>query len=81
MTKEEFDKIESLKYEISNLERILYGGWLDSENPLIYRLKVSFTNDDYFDAPISKELSNAILKVIESRLEKFKEEFEKFKTE
>ena len=84
MTNEEFDKITSIKKEIDCLEKILYGSWGDSEEPMIQRLNISYSKgrkESDVTIPIPFDLSYEIVKLVESRLEKFKEQFENFKTE
>lgn len=82
MTREEFDKISFIKSKIDILEKLLYGRDGDSECPRIYRLKVSYIHgEDDIDAPISRELYDDIIKLLEGRLEKLKTEFNNFKTE
>ena len=84
MTNEEFEKIAFIKNRIENLETILYGSWGDSEKPMIQKLNISYSkgkreNDVTISIPF--DLSDEIVKLIESRLEKFKEQFKNFKTE
>lgn len=84
MTNEEFEKIVFIKNRIENLETILYGSWGDSEEPMIQRLNISYSKgrkETDVTIPIPFDLSYEIVKLVESRLEKFKEQFEKFKTE
>ena len=84
MTNEEFEKITFIKNRIENLETILYGSWGDSEEPMIQRLNISYSKgrkETDVTIPIPFDLSYEIVKLIESRLEKLKEQFKNFKTE
>lgn len=82
MTGEEFKKISFIKSKIDILEKLLHGRYGNSECPRIYSLKVSYIHgDDDMDAPISRELSDAIIKLLEERVEKLKVEFNNIKIE
>ena len=84
MTKKKKKKITFIKNRIENLETILYGSWGDSEEPMIQRLNISYSKgrkESDVTIPIPFDLSYEIVKLVESRLEKFKEQFENFKTE
>ena len=84
MKNEKFEKITYIKNRIENLETILYGSWGDSEEPMIQRLNISYSKgrkESDVTIPIPFDLSYEIVKRVESRLEKFKEQFESFKTE
>lgn len=83
MTKKEFDKIASIKAEIDGLERILYGYFGTSRNPIICNLQITYLDTFERDKTISitKELSNDIIKLVKEKLEKLKIEFNNFKTE
>ena len=83
MTKEEFDKLSSIKDEIDCLEKILYGYFGTSKNPTICNLQISYLDTSERNKTISipKEFSDAIIKVAKERLEKLKIEFNNFKTE
>ena len=80
MTSEEFEKITSLKREIDNLEKLLYRDRGHLEYPIIY-INVSYINGKDAETSISPELSDAIIKLLEERVEKLKTEFNNFKTE
>lgn len=84
MTNEEFEKIISLNNKIKNLDTILHGTYGDSENPKIQKLSITFHSgrkESDVSVYVLHDLSDDIIKLVESRLEKLKEEFENFKTE
>lgn len=83
MTKEEFDKITSIKKEIDCLERILYGYLGTSKNPIICSLQITYLDTHEIDKTISipKKLSDDILKFVIETLKELKNKFENFKTE
>ena len=83
MTNEEFDKITSIKKEIDCLERILYGYFRTSKNPIICNLQISYLDTGEGDKTISisKKLSDDILKFATEKLKELKNKFENFKTE
>lgn len=84
MTNEEFEKIISLNNKIKNLDAILHGTYGDSESPKIQKLTMTFYSgrkESDVSVYVPHDLSDDIIKLVESRLEKLKEEFENFKTE
>lgn len=84
MTNEEFEKILSLNSKIKNLDAILHGTYGDSESPKIQKLSITFYSgrkESDVSVYVPYDLSDDIIKIVKEKLEKLKEEFEKFKTE
>ena len=80
MKKKEFDKIESIKEEIDNLEKELDGIW-GSKISHMLRMYVGYTKKGYTIIRLPREIYLKNLKLVKKRLEKLKEEFYNFKTE
>lgn len=85
MTNEEFDKITSIKEEIDNLEKIIYSEgdsetFIESLNVINSFYGLYGINQKITKVKISKEFSAIIKNIAKERLEKFKKQFENFKT-
>lgn len=84
MTKEEFDKITSIKDEIDNLEKIIYSKgdletFIKSLNVINSFYGLYGINQKITEVKISKEFSAIIKNIAKERLEKLKIEFNNFK--
>ena len=84
MTEQEFTHISSVKSEIEDLTKILYGGDEGAKDCCITEMTVTEEYEDGMEDEeyvISDDLEEEIKKIIKKRLEKLQEEFDNFKTE
>ena len=85
MTKEDFDKLSSIEDEIDCLEKIIYSEgdletFIKSLNVINRFCILCGIKEKITEVKISKEFSDAIIKVAKERLEKLKIEFNNFRT-